>query len=88
MKSELHKIIDPKGIYTGAQAMALCGIPKTTFYRYIREEKIPKHQREIDGRTVFLGHELLKVLTTTIEILPKVFFVNSRRGRPKKQANP
>lgn len=88
MKSELHKEIDPKGIYTGAQAMEVTGIPMTTFYRYVRQEKIPKHIRAIDGRTVFHGHELLAILTATTPVMPKVYFVRPRRGRPKKQANP
>lgn len=89
MKPELHKAIDPQGIYTGAQAIRATGIPMTTFYRYVREEKIPKHQRYIDGKTVFLGHELLKALTGTKLILTDAFFAPPRkRGRPKKQANP
>lgn len=88
MKAELHKEIDPQGIYTGAQAIAVTGIPKRSFYRYVRQEKIPKHIRIFDGKTVYLGHELLKALTATTEILPKVFFVKPHRGRPKKQANP
>lgn len=89
MKPELTKAIDPQGIYTGAQAIRATGIPMTTFYRYVREEKIPKHQRYIDGKTVFLGHELLKALTRTKMIFPEVFFVPPRkRGRPKKKANP
>ena len=88
MKAELASLIDPKGIYTGAQAMRVTGIPMSTFYRYVREEKIPKHQRLIDGKTVFLGHELLEALTHTKMIFPKVFIVRPKRGRPKKQANP
>ena len=88
MKAEVSSLIDPNGVYTGAQAIAVTGIPMTTFYRYVREEKIPKHIRMLDGKTVFLGHELLKILTATQPILPKVYFLKPRRGRPKKQANP
>lgn len=89
MKPELTKEIDPQGIYTGAQAIRATGIPMTTFYRYVREEKIPKHQRYIDGKTVFLGHELLKVLTRTKMIFTDAFFSPPpKRGRPKKKANP
>lgn len=88
MRPELVSNIDPNGIYTGAQAIAVTGIPMTTFYRYVREERIPKHQRMIDGKTVFFGRELLDVLTATRRILRKVDFVRPKQGRPKKQANP
>ena len=77
--------INPKGIYTVAQAIKETGIPRTTFYQYVKEEKIPKHKRIIDGKTVFYGHELIKTLTATGPILPKVYFVRPKRGRPKKE---
>ena len=77
--------INPKGIYTGSQAIKATGISKSTFYRYISEEKIPKHKRIIDGKTVFYGHELIRALTATEPILPKVYFVRPKRGRPKKR---
>ena len=77
--------INPNGIYTGAQAIRVTGIPSSTFYRYVREEKIPKHKRLIDGKTVFLGHELIAALTATELIMPKVYFIRPKRGRPKKE---
>ena len=77
--------INPKGIYIGAQAIRETGIPMTTFYRYARENKIPKHKRLIDGKTVFYGHELIRDLTATEPILPEVWFVRPKRGRPKKR---
>lgn len=87
MRADLVKQIDPQGIYTGVQAISLCGIPKSTFYRYVSENRIPKHKRLVDGKTVFLGKELLRILTNTTPIIPE-FMIRPKRGRPKKQANP
>lgn len=77
--------INPKGIYTGSQAIKETGVPKRSFYRYVKQGKIPKHTRIIDGRTVFYGHELIRALTATEPVLPEVYFIRPTRGRPKKE---
>lgn len=89
MKSNIQDFIEPHGIYTGAQVIELTGMPSSTFYLYVKRGKIPKHEREIDSRTVYLGHEILKALTSIKDKVPMVFFVKPRRGRPpKRQGNP
>lgn len=88
MKIELIKAIASNGIYTGAQAIKATGISMSTFYKYVREGKIPKHKRLIDDKTVFHGHELIKALTSTNTIYEEVEILRPQRGRPKKQANP
>ena len=77
--------INPKGIYTGAQAVKESGLPKSSFYRYVRHGKIPKHTRIIDGKTVFYSHELIRALTATEPVLPEVYFIRPTRGRPRKE---
>ena len=77
--------INPKGIYTGAKAIKETGLSMSTFYKDVRQGKIPKHTRIIDGKTVFYGHELIRALTATEPILPEVYFVRPKRGRPKKR---
>lgn len=84
MKANIEQTLDPDGIYIGAQIIELTGIPKSTFYRYVKQEKIPRHERPLDGRTVFLGHEVIKAFTAIKRIFPKVFFVKPQRGRPRK----
>ena len=85
MKIELIKTIASNGIYTGAQAIKATGISMSTFYKYVREGKIPKHKRLIDDKTVFHGHELLKALTSTNAVsVMEVEILRPRRGRPKK----
>lgn len=86
---DLFKCLDPDAIYTGKQVIEITGISKTTFYRNVREEKIRKHIRSIDRRPVFLGSDLLSAFRDTEEVMPTVYFIRPRRGRPpKKQANP
>lgn len=89
MKPNIEDYIHPKGIYTGTQVIELTGISSRSFYRYVKQEKIPKHKRAIDSKTVFLGHEIIKALTTLKDVIPTVFFVAPKRGRPRKiQGNP
>lgn len=83
MRPNLHDYIKPTGVYTGAQVIELAEIPSSTFYLYVKLGKIPKHEREIDSKTVFLGHEILHALTAVKEKLPKVYFVKPQRGRPR-----
>lgn len=83
MKPNIEQCLDPSGIYIGAQIIELTGIPERSFYRYVKQEKIPKHERTLDGRTVFLGHEVITALTTIKSKCPKVYFVKPQRGRPR-----
>ena len=77
--------INPKGIYTGAKAIKETGLSMSTFYKYVRQGKILKHKRLIDGKTVFYGYELLSALTATEPALPQVDFVRPKKGRPRKE---
>lgn len=79
---ELH----PSGVYTASQAIAATGIKRMTFYRWLNAGKIPSHYRMIDGRRVFKGSELIKVLTECIPNVAPVFSRPARRGRPRKEA--
>lgn len=83
MNPNIEKVLDPGGIYIGAEIIELTGIPERSFYRYVKQEKIPRHERTLDGRTVFLGHEVIKALTTIKRKFPKVYFVKPQRGRPR-----
>lgn len=83
MRTDIKNALEPAGIYTGTQAIAATGISERTFYRYVRQGKIPKHKLEINGKSVYLGHELLSALTTLKR--PLVYFVKPKRGRPKKE---
>lgn len=82
MKATLD--LDPKGIYTGAQAIEATGIPKRTFYQWVKEGRIPKHMRKVDSRTVFLGSELIRALTATVTLVDFASLRRPTRGRPKK----
>lgn len=83
MKPNIEQILDPEGVYIGAEIIELTGIPERSFYRYVKQEKIPKHVRTLDGRTVYIGHEVIKALATITSHLPKVYFVKPQRGRPR-----
>ena len=85
MKVELINAISSNGIYTGAQAIKATGISMSTFYKYVREGRIPKHKRVIDDKTVFHGHELIKALTSTNALQEEVEIIRPQRGRPKKK---
>lgn len=85
MRPDIREHIKPGEIYTGSQVIALAGIPRSSFYRFLREGKIQRHEREIDGRPVFLGHELLHaLLAVKNDITSTVCFTKPRRGRPRK----
>lgn len=89
MRPNLQDYINPDGVYTGAQVIELAEIPSSTFYLYVKLGKIPKHEREIDSKTVFLGCEILHALTAIKGKFPMVGFVKPKRGRPKQtQGNP
>lgn len=85
MKPNLSCEIDPRGLYTGAQAIAATGIEKRTFYRWVDAGKIPSHIRLIDNRRVYKGAELLKALTDTVRVESDIFKI-AKRGRPKRNA--
>lgn len=84
MKIDLREAINPKGIYTVAQAVKAIGISPATFYRYLKQEKIPSYLRTIDKKRVFIGKDLIDAFQDTERILPKMFFTITRRGRPPK----
>ena len=83
MRPNIQDYIKPNGIYTGAQVIQLAEIPSSTFYLYVKQGKIQKHERVCDSKTVYLGHEILNALTAVKEKLPD-FLVKQKRGRPRK----
>lgn len=84
MKATLTDI-SPKGIYTGAQAIRALGISSATFYKYVKEEIIPKHIRKIDKKPVYLGNDLLRIFQETEMVMPIFCFMKPKRGRPPKK---
>lgn len=72
------------GIYTGAQAIEATGIPKRTFYHYVKIGRIPSHYRMLDGKRVYKGKDLIEALTSTMPIAPPGWG-EIKRGRPKKR---
>lgn len=76
--------LQPAGIYTGAQAIEATGIPKRTFYHYVKIGKIPSHYRFLDGKRVYKGKDLIEALTKTMPLVPQVWN-EVKRGRPRKR---
>ena len=58
--------VNPEGWYTGIETMKHLGLPKTSFYRCVREGRIKFRVREVDVVRVFQGREILRFWRASI----------------------
>lgn len=58
--------LDPRRFYTIGEACALLDIHRNTLRRYTRQNKIKARIRLVDGKTLYRGRDIEKLVTTTI----------------------
>lgn len=65
MVSELTGV-EPARFYTIGETCELLGIHRNTLRRYTRQNKIKMIVRKADGKTLYQGRELYRLVLTTV----------------------
>lgn len=60
--------IDPRGWYTASQAAEVLEMHRSTFYRLAKKAKLVPCVRPVNGRVVYSGKDLQRIVTNVVSI--------------------
>ena len=58
--------VEPDGAYTIKETCAMLDIHRNTLRRYTQQNKIPAMVREADGKVLYRGRDIKRIVTTKI----------------------